>query len=117
MKLDEVYRAAGGDAALTVSRLGGEERVRRFLRCYPADSSYDRLRAALAAEDREAAFLAVHTLKGVALTLGLNRVGNAAARLTEQLRVPGARPEQGLLAELERAQEETLAAIAGLEPG
>ena len=46
----------------------------------------DELTAAVAAGNSEGAFRAVHTLKGVALNLGLSSLANACSAMTEAIR-------------------------------
>ena len=85
MTLERLYREAGGDLAGTVARLGGEERVERFLQLLAGDT-FAMLRAAMSAGDVTCAFRAAHTLKGVAANMGLLRMQEAASTLTEALR-------------------------------
>ena len=59
-----------------------EEMVKELLE----DSSFDDLEAAMGRGDARAAFMAAHTLRGAAMTLGVVPVGGPAARLTELLR-------------------------------
>ena len=73
MTLERLYREAGGDLAGTVARLGGEERVERFLQLLAGDDTFAMLRAA-------------HTLKGVAANMGLLRMQEASSALAEALR-------------------------------
>ena len=86
MTLERLYREVGGDLAGTVARLGGEERVERFLQLLAGDDTFAMLRAAMSAGDLTCAFRAAHTLKGVAANMGLLRMQEAASALTEALR-------------------------------
>ena len=86
MTLERLYREVGGDLAGTVARLGGEERVERFLQLLAGDDTFAMLRAAMSAGDVTCAFRAAHTLKGVAANMGLLRMQEAASALTEALR-------------------------------
>ena len=96
MTLERLYREAGGDLAGTVARLGGEERVERFLQLLAGggtlalvqggDDPFAMLRAAMSAGDVACAFRAAHTLKGVAANMGLLRMQEASSALTEALR-------------------------------
>ena len=52
----------------------GEAMLRRFLGKFPADPSFDALEQALAASDREVAFRAAHTIKGLCLNPGLGKL-------------------------------------------
>lgn len=86
MTLERLYREVGGDLAGTVARLGGEERVERFLQLLAGDDTFAMLRAAMSAGDVTCAFRAARTLKGVAANMGLLRMQEAASALTEALR-------------------------------
>lgn len=86
MNIYEIYALAGENATEVVGRFGSEAAVERFAVRFLADPSYDNLASALSAGDTQAAFRAVHTLKGVAANLGFNRLYVAASRLTEKLR-------------------------------
>ncbi len=88
MTLQEFYPQVGGSYESVLSRLFSEALIRRFVLKYGGDPTFERLDAALAAQDWEAAFLAVHTLKGTAANLGFDRMYQSASLLTEELRGP-----------------------------
>ena len=115
MTLEEFYARIGGSYADTVRRLCNDALVSRFVMKYPANPSFDELRAALDTSDWTSAFRAIHTLKGVAQNLGFDRLYAASVPLTEAMR--GAKPldDFSLLAAVQSVQGETLAAIAKLD--
>lgn len=86
MNINEVYDMLGGDFREVCARLGDERMVEKFLRKFPEDPSYRNLTDARVAGDVDGAFLAAHTLKGIASTLGLAKLCSAASELTEELR-------------------------------
>ena len=94
MKLDAFYTAIGGNYEEVVSRFPREDRILRYLRMLPADGSMELLAAAMRTQDAETAFRAAHTLKGVALNLGLTDLAEAAAAMTEALRGRTALPAE-----------------------
>jgi HPt (histidine-containing phosphotransfer) domain-containing protein len=53
---------------------------------FPGDQSFQELETAIQAGDVEGTFKAAHTLKGVALNLGIAPLGETASILTEQVR-------------------------------
>ena len=53
---------------------------------FPGDDSMQNLTNAMNAGDTTTAFRAVHTLKGVALNLGLGSLAHASSQMTEALR-------------------------------
>ena len=114
MNLQEFYDIVGGNYSETVSRMMGEAMLRRFLLKFPADPNFDALEQAIAADDREAAFRAAHTIKGLCLNLGLGKLLYSAEVLTEALRneMPGNVAE--LFAPLKENYELTLDAVLKL---
>ena len=65
---------------------GHAELYEKFLFRFPDDPTFGRLRAAMAAEDWEEAFLQAHTLKGVAGNLSLDGLYQQLTPFVEQLR-------------------------------
>ncbi len=86
MTTQEFYKAIGGDYDEISRRIPSDLLIRRFLLKFPADPSYAALMAARARQDVNGAFLAAHTLKGVASTLGLTALTASAAHLADSLR-------------------------------
>lgn len=86
MTTKEFYEVIGGDYDEISRRIPSDILIRRFLLKFPADPSYPDLLDARARQDVKGAFLAAHTLKGVAATLGLNTLAEPAARLSDLLR-------------------------------
>lgn len=70
MKLDKFFRCVG-DYSEAKARFQNDERIVRFLNMFPGDDSMQNLTNAMNTGDTTTAFRAVHTLKGVALNLGL----------------------------------------------
>lgn len=117
MKLRAFYDQCGGSYEGTIARFQGEERVLKFLRMLPADESLPELTAAMTREDAHTAFCAAHTIKGIALNLGLNQLATKASALTETLRgkeiIPPEAPE--LCKEVEHDCAVVLDGISRLE--
>lgn len=90
MTLARFYESLGGSLPAVLARIPSEAMVRKFARMYAGDTSCDELEAAVERSDWAAAFLAAHTLKGVAQNLGFAQLACAADALTEHLR--GASP-------------------------
>lgn len=86
MTIRECYERSGSSFAEVERRLGSEIMVQRFAVRFLNDTSFPDLQAAVSGDDWEAAFRAAHTLKGVCLTLGFDRLYEASADLTEQIR-------------------------------
>ncbi len=110
MTMEKFYQEVGGSFEKTLSRLPSEAMIRKFVLKFPADPTYDQLEAALPGGD-ETAFRAAHTLKGVAQNLGLDRLYESAAALTEDLRGPRAMTNPALWENVKRDYAEVRAAI------
>ena len=62
--------------------------VKKFIGKFLDDGSYDALCKEMDAGNREEAFRAAHTLKGVCQNLGLGRLSVSSGLITDILRVP-----------------------------
>lgn len=95
-------------------RMPSDSMIEKFLLKFPADPSYAALAAAREKCDVEGAFLAAHTLKGVAATLGLKELTATASLLTDALRSPAAFPDDTLFDAAAAAYDRVLQQIAAL---
>ena len=87
ISLEQFYSSVGADANEVVSRLGGSaDLVRRFVKKFMDDTCFADLLSSLEKNDTQAAFRAVHTLKGVAVNLGMQTLFVKASEVTELLR-------------------------------
>ena len=86
MTIQECYQKLGGDFAAVEARLPSVSLVVRFITKFLNDSSFSELCRAMQEGQREEAFRAAHTLKGVCANLGFDRLGASAGQLTELLR-------------------------------
>ena len=86
MNLEEFYNTVGGDYHQTVSRLSSDALVKRFVRKYIEDSTFQALTSSIENEDWAGAFRAAHTQKGIASNLGFDELFAASSALTEELR-------------------------------
>lgn len=115
MELRECYQQMGGDYDAVMGRLRQEERVCKFLKLFPSDENFQLLTDAMPKEDWSTAFRAAHSMKGVALNLGLSALAQSASDLTEVLRTltPSEDPVP-LYQKVKEDYERTLAAIGAL---
>ena len=86
MGVVELYKQPNADYENVIARLATEERVSKYLHKFLETTDYEDLKNAVNNSDWEKAFLSVHTLKGMALNLGLTQLATNASNLTEELR-------------------------------
>lgn len=115
MTVRECYEELGADFEGVVSRLVTEERVRKFITKLPKDESFAQLCTAMEQGDARMAFMGAHTMKGIAMNLGLTGLAETAGALTEELRQGMITPEAGsLFIELENRYQDTVRFIGML---
>ena len=71
MTLQECYVKIGGDYNDILHRFMNENMVRKFVLKFPQDNNMALFEESWAKKDYETAFRAMHTLKGVAVNLGI----------------------------------------------
>ena len=114
MTIQECYQEMGGDFAQVEKRLPSIGLVKKFITKFLDDSSFSELCQAMQEGEREKAFRAAHTLKGVSANLSFSKLLSTASQLTELLRPEtDTIPEgaEGLLEEVKRDYELTVGAI------
>lgn len=115
MNLEECYNKIGANYKDLVQRLGSKEFAELFAKKFLDDDSFTNLERALAAQNAEEAFRAVHTLKGVAQNLSLENLYRVSFSLTENLRGLKINPEtEGLFAAVKTEYDLTVAALKEL---
>ncbi|MBQ5333066.1 MAG: Hpt domain-containing protein [Oscillospiraceae bacterium] len=87
MTIQECYQQFGGDFDEVKNRLPSEILIKKFIAKFLDDSSFSDLHIAMEEGNREKAFSAAHTLKGVCSNLSITRLFLSASKLTELLRV------------------------------
>ena len=86
MELKEFYERIGGNYQNIISRLGNEDRIKKYLKMFVGDESFSMLEEAILIQDEETIFRSVHTLKGLAANLSLDKLFEVASNLTEIFR-------------------------------
>ena len=98
MTIVECYQQLGGNLENVKTRLPSDSLIKRFIIKFLDDSSYSELCDALQKGQRDEAFRAAHTLKGVCANLGFDRLVASASKLTELIRSEaGGIPEEASL--------------------
>ncbi len=113
--MKQFYDTIGGGYEDAMKRIPSEEILKKFVLKFPADPSYDNLVKAKADNDVEAAFVAAHTLKGVAANLGFKTLTEAASRLTEELRPKQNFPADDYFQAVDAAYNDVMAQIKKIE--
>lgn len=85
MTIREFYTLVGGSYDDMSERFPSDALILRFLTMLPQDGSMELLARSVDAADAKTAFRAVHTLKGVALNLGLTALAGICSEMTEAL--------------------------------
>ena len=86
MNIKECYHKMGADYENIFSRLGDADMIEYLVLKFTKDTNMQKLIDALARQDYEEGFMAIHTLKGVVLNLGLTQLEPAVVVLTEEMR-------------------------------
>ncbi len=84
--IEELYNHIGGDYAKAISRMQNDERIKKYLKFFLMDESYQQLAQAMEAHNCEEAFRGAHTLKGVSQNMAFAVLGNIVEQITEELR-------------------------------
>lgn len=87
MNLKECYQIIQGNYEDLLTRLGGSEALAsKFVKKFVSDPSYEQLVEAVDNKDWESAFVASHTLKGVAANLSMSSLYNISSSICEDVR-------------------------------
>lgn len=86
MTIQECYQSLDGNFAEVQQRLPSDRLIKRFITKFLDDGSYAELSQAMASGQREQAFRAAHTLKGVCANLSFTRLLTSVSALTDLLR-------------------------------
>ena len=86
MTAKEAYESVYSNYDNVLKRLGSEAMIKRFAVKFLDDPTFNELEQALEAGNGEDAFRAAHTMKGICLNLGFDKLYEVSAALTEQLR-------------------------------
>lgn len=86
MTIKECYEQLGQEYEEVLDRLGSETILKKFVIKFLDDPSFQMLEEGLKEKNADQAFRAVHTIKGICLNLGFDKLYQASSALTEQLR-------------------------------
>ena len=117
MTVKECYELMGGDYEGVLSRLPGDNFIKKFAIKFLADPSFDNLDKALKEKNLEEAFRAAHTLKGVCQNLGFDDLFKVSSAITEVLRSGTMDGCDAMFKDVEEQYHRTADAIRKLEQG
>ena len=86
MTIKECYEQLGQNYEEVLDRLGSEVILKKFVIKFLDDPSFQMLEDGLKEKNADQAFRAAHTIKGICLNLGFDKLYQASSDLTEQLR-------------------------------
>lgn len=116
MTLKACYDAIGSDYEAALGRMGGSEKMLlKFAKKFPTDKTMQQLTDAFESEDWTTAFRMAHTLKGLCLNLGLDKLQKSASELTEALRDHVADNAAELLERVREDHKMTFDALSALD--
>ncbi len=114
MNVKEFYGFIGGSYDEVASRLMKEERILKYLNKFTTAEDYANLHRFLEEKNYPEAFRAIHSVKGVAMNLGLAPLFKVSDVLCEELR-SGDEPKidiSGMVSDVDEAYRQILDAIA-----
>ena len=118
MTLRECYDSIGSNFEKAITRMCNKESMlAKFAKKFPSDPAYTGLVEAFESGDMPTAFRMAHTLKGVCLNLGLDKLQASASELTEALRnteAPAANAAE-LYEQVKKDYEITVTALNAIE--
>ena len=115
MTVKECYESMESDYEGVIGRIGSEGLVKRFVLKFLDDPSYLNLEKAIQEQNAEEAFRAAHTLKGICLNLGFDRLYKVSAELTEKLRGSDLNGYEAVYGNVQDEYKNTIDAIRKLE--
>ena len=116
MTAKEVYATLNEDYDEVISRLVTDERITKYLKKFADGDGIEPIHGQLAEENYEEAFRTIHSLKGMAMNMGLSKLINVSSTLCEELR--GGKPENpidGMIEDVEKEYAHVLETIALLD--
>lgn len=115
MTVFEGYCALGGDVTSDIYQSLSEKMLLKILKKFTEDEQMQILEQAILAKDRDTAYTAAHSLKGVALNLAVSRLANPLCGLTDALRAGFPQNAEELYQEVKKEFDYTVKVINLIE--
>ena len=84
--IQQFYENINGNYQEAISRMKDDERIKKYLKFFLADDSFEKLKIAIENNNCEEAFKSAHTLKGVSQNMAFTDLSNSVVEITELLR-------------------------------
>lgn len=104
MTVRECYELIGADYDKVLGWLVDDSFIEKFIKKFAVSNYYQPIETALNEDDYESAFKNVHSLKGVAANLGLDKLFEVSSELCEELR--HGKPDKDVSGMLENIRKE-----------
>ncbi len=115
MDIRECYEKMQSNYDNVLERLGSEAIVKKFALRFLDEGSYNLLSEAMKAGNVDEAFRAAHTLKGICLNLGFDKLFEVSSALTEKLRTGSMDGAQELFEKVKEQYNVTKEAIEAVK--
>lgn len=86
MTVKEFYERLGEDYNEVFERIGNDAWIVKYLKKFVNDGSHESLNTGFKAADWDTVFRTSHSMKGIAVNLGLIKLSNVSANLCETVR-------------------------------
>ena len=113
MTIKEFYEAVSGDYEDTLGRMMKEERILKYLNKFKDSQDYENLLKSIEEDNIEEIFRNSHSLKGVALNLGLSKLAKDSSDFCDLFR--NGRPETDYSELLELVKEDYKTVIENIK--
>lgn len=116
MRLRDFYKNAGIDYDVVLSRLAGSEvLLYKYLKKFVEDRNYDELCQAVACKDYDTALKTAHSIKGMSINLGLEKLYELCAAIVTSIREEQTQKVEPLFNQLKVEYESIASQIERLE--
>jgi len=104
MTIEEFYTSIDASYAEVMGRLLKDDRIKKYLVMFSNGTDYSDLLNNLDAENYTDAFRNIHSIKGMSLNLGLQKLAKVSSELCEELR--NGKPDKDISKMLEAVKKE-----------
>ncbi len=117
MTVAQLYERIGGNYEEVKNRFLTDSRIEKFAKMFLTDTSFQDLELNYKEGRFQEAFRAAHTLKGVCLNLGFEKLGRSSSAMTEALRYERLDEAKEIFSEVTMDYENTVSEIRAFTEG